>query len=160
MAVKPESADGVFADVQAMPGHLLRRFQQIAVSMFLRECRHLDLTPLQFATLTALADAPPLDQVALGGLVALDRTTIGVVLRKLEARGLVTRMTSPRDRRSKMIRITASGRALLEAAWPHVQAVQAQLLAPLAAHERTQLVDLMRRVVEAKNGESRAPLRS
>jgi hypothetical protein len=28
----------IFAGVQKTPGHLLRRFQQIAVSMFLKEC--------------------------------------------------------------------------------------------------------------------------
>lgn len=149
----------IFADVQTTPGHLLRRFQQIAVSMFLRECRDLDLTPLQYATLAALSDAPPLDQATLGGMVALDRTTIGVVVRKLAERGLVTRATSTADRRSKLIRITPAGLSVLEAAVPHVAQVQDHLLAPLEEGERTQLVDLMRRVVVAHNDESRAPLR-
>jgi len=150
---------GVFADVQTTPGHLLRRFQQIAVSMFLKECRDLDLTPLQFATLAALSAAPPLDQATLGGMVALDRTTIGVVVRKLEERGLVTRTTSAADRRAKLIQMTPEGAAVLQAAVPHVARVQDHLLAPLDETERAQLVALMRRVVVAHNEESRAPLR-
>lgn len=153
------SENGVFAEVQTTPGHLLRRFQQIAVSMFLKQCRELDLTPLQFATLAALSDAPPLDQAKLGGMVALDRTTIGVVVRKLEERGLVTRTTSAQDRRSKLIQITPAGTNLLREAVPHVAQVQDDLLTPLTEVERVQLVDSMRRVVEAHNEESRAPLR-
>lgn len=159
MTMPETSEETAFDQVLGMPGHLLRRFQQIAVSMFLKECGHLDLTPLQFATLAALSDTPPIDQATLGGMVALDRTTIGVVLRKLEARGLVTRVISPRDRRARMIAITAEGSALLEAALPHVHAVQDRLLAPLAEADRRQFVALMQSVVEAHNGESRAPLR-
>lgn len=153
------SENDIFAAVQTTPGHLLRRFQQIAVSMFLKQCRELDLTPLQFATLAALSDAPPLDQAKLGGMVALDRTTIGVVVRKLEERGLVTRTTSAQDRRSKLIEITPAGTKLLHEAVPHVAQVQDDLLTPLTEAERVQLVDSMRRVVEAHNEESRAPLR-
>ena len=104
----------LFGHVSAMPGHLLRRCQQIAVSIFLRECRDHDLTPLQFAVLSALIDSPPIDHVRLAGIAALDRTTIGVVARKLEARGLITRRTSDSDRRSKLIAITRAGRALIE----------------------------------------------
>jgi DNA-binding MarR family transcriptional regulator len=150
---------GPLAAVQAMPGHLLRRFQQIAVSMFLKECDGFDLTPLQFATLAAMSDAPNVDQAQLGGRVALDRTTIGVVLRKLEERGLATRITSAHDRRSRLVRITPAGAELLKAAMPSVERVQDHLLEPLTADERVQLVRLMERVVTAHNGESRAPLR-
>jgi DNA-binding MarR family transcriptional regulator len=156
----PETSEvTAFGQVLGMPVHLLRRFQQIAVSMFLKECHHLDLTPLQFATLAALADTPPIDQATLGGMVALDRTTIGVVVRKLEERGLITRVVSPRDRRARMIALSPEGAALLDAALPHVRAVQDRLLAPLAEADRRQLVKLMQTVVDAHNDESRAPLR-
>jgi hypothetical protein len=43
-----------------MPGHLARRFQQIAVAVFLAEVEAagFDLTPVQYAALAAIA-APP-----------------------------------------------------------------------------------------------------
>ena len=159
IATDANTTDGAFDAVLAMPGHLLRRFQQIAVSMFLKECRDLDLTPLQFATLAALSAVPPIDQATLGGMVALDRTTIGVVVRKLERRGFLTRMVSSRDRRARMIAISPAGRTLLAQAIPQVLAVQDRLLAPLADDERHQLLALMQKVVVAHNEESRAPLR-
>ncbi|MBO6782598.1 MAG: MarR family transcriptional regulator, partial [Alphaproteobacteria bacterium] len=122
--------EAVFETVRGMPGHLLRRFQQIAVSMFLRECRDFDLTPLQFAAMAALRDSPPVDQATLGGMIALDRTTIGVVVGKLETRGLVARSVSDRDRRSKLVRLTADGAALLADVLPAVARVQQRLLEP------------------------------
>jgi DNA-binding MarR family transcriptional regulator len=117
MSREETSQGDIFAEVQTTPGHLLRRFQQIAVSMFLKECREYDLTPLQYAALAALSVSDPLDQVTLGGMIALDRTTISVVIRNLEARELVVRETSTRDRRSKMIRISPAGVAHRSAAF-------------------------------------------
>jgi len=155
-----DGGGALFARIGAMPGHLLRRCQQIAVSIFLKECRRHDLTPLQFAVLSALADSPPLDHVRLAGIAALDRTTVGVVARKLEARGLITRRTSDEDRRSKLIEITPAGRALVDAALPAVEAVQERLLAPLSAAERATLLALLARIAESNNDQSRAPLRA
>jgi hypothetical protein len=35
--------------VYAAPGYLFRRMQQIAVAIFVEECRAFDLTPVQYA---------------------------------------------------------------------------------------------------------------
>ena len=61
---------GILDDLRAAPGHLMRRCQQIAVSVFLDECRPWDLTPLQFAVLAELNRQGPDDQVGLGGALA------------------------------------------------------------------------------------------
>ena len=75
----------------AMPGHLLRRCQQIAVAIFLDECSGLELTPLQFAVLQTLASRGPLDQVSLGGLTAMDRSSTAQVVSRLEQQKLMTK---------------------------------------------------------------------
>ncbi len=149
-----------FDDTARMPGHLLRRCQQIAVSIFLQECRAFDLTPLQFAVLSALDQHGPIDQVRLGGLTALDRTTVGVVVRKLEERGLASHRRSDRDRRSKMISIAEAGRELLSAAADAVATAQARIVAPLSLSERDQLLALLDRIAAGNNDESRAPLKA
>ena len=152
-------AGAAFDNVRAMPGHLLRRCQQIAVSIFLQECRGFDLTPPQFAVLTALARSGPLDQVRLAGFVALDRTTVSVVVRKLERRGLVKRQISETDRRSKLIRVTGSGRHLLADVYPRVEQAQQRMLAPLSEAERRALIAILQKMAHLNNEESRAPLR-
>jgi len=119
----------ILENLRSAPGHLMRRCQQIAVSVFLDECRTFDLTPLQFAVLTALLKGGPEDQVHLGGALALDRTTIGVVVKNLEERGLVTRTVSEKDRRSKPVSITEAGEALIHDAIGAAEAAQDRMLA-------------------------------
>ncbi|TXH70123.1 MAG: MarR family transcriptional regulator [Thiothrix sp.] len=142
-----------------LPGHLLRRCHQIAVAIFLDECSIYDLTPLQFAVLIVLSEQGPQDQVTLGGEIALDRTTITVVVRNLEERGLIVRDKSGRDQRSKIVSITAAGKKLLQQVLPAVEHTQARIMAPLSAEESAQLLHLLEKLAEGNNQLSRAPVR-
>lgn len=142
-----------------MPGHLLRRCHQIGVAVFLDECRAFDLTPLQFSVLSALGGFGPMDQARLGGVTALDRTTIIVVLTKLEERGLVTRVPSEKDKRAKIVAITEAGRRTLADVLPSVREAQKRMLAPLNGRDRAQLLALLRKMADGNNSLSRAPHR-
>ncbi len=153
------TGEDVFDLVGGMPGHLLRRCQQIAVSIFLQECKEFDLTPLQCAVLAALTQAGPIDQVRLGGLAAVDRTTVSVVVRNLERRGLARREVSDRDRRSKLIQATQDGRELLERAMSAVESAQQRIVSPLTPRERRSLVAILGKLADGNNEHSRAPLR-
>lgn len=141
----------------AMPGHLIRRAQQIAVALFVDECG--DLTPIQFAALSAIAAHPGIDATRLAGLIALDKPTTGGVVDRLEAKGLLTRASDKADRRLKRLSMTAEGRRVLRVVTPAVERTQARLLAPLSAGDRAQFISLLTRIVEANNELSRAPQR-
>jgi MarR family transcriptional regulator, temperature-dependent positive regulator of motility len=146
--------------IHTMPGHLIRRLHQISTGLFQDRMAQLgiDLTPVQFGALATLRDHPDVDQARLAGLIAHDRATIGGVLDRLQAKGLVERRTDPADRRARQVRLTAAGRALLEAALPHVAALQDDILTGLTAEERALFTALAARVAEAGNDLSRAPL--
>lgn len=144
-------------EIYTMPGHLLRRCHQIAVAVFLQECKAFDLTPLQYGALVRLAHYGAMDQVTLAGLTALDRTTVAVVLRNLEQRGLARRRRSDADRRSMLVEITPDGLALLGKAQGAAEAAQERIVAPLNARERAQLVRLLSRIARDNNALSRAP---
>src|ERR1700748_2567546 len=98
-------------DIPDMPGHLARRFQQIAVAVFLSEVEQAgyDLTPVQYAALAAVSANPGIDQVTLAGLIAYDRTTITGVVDRLAQKGLVARQASSRDRRGPATEGTHAG---------------------------------------------------
>ena len=145
--------------VLTTPGHLLRRCQQIAVALFLDECAPLNLTPLQFVVLSALADHGARDQASLGGLTATDRTTVQVVLGNLRKLGLVTLTKSRVDKRAKVVEITPAGRELMRAAIPLVERTQERIVAPLNRRERDTLTRLLGKIADKNNLESRAPLR-
>ncbi|MGI9482729.1 MAG: MarR family winged helix-turn-helix transcriptional regulator [Hyphomicrobiales bacterium] len=142
-----------------MPGHLLRRCHQIAVAVFMNECRSLDLTPLQFVALSALNHHGAMDHATLGGAAALDRTTVAVVVKNLTERGLVSTERSKADRRSKIIAITDAGRALFQSALPAVETAQKKILEPLSQAERETLVALLGKLALKNNTLSRAPIR-
>ncbi len=118
-----------------MPGHFIRRLQQVAVKLFFVEVG-LAMTPVQFAALATVAQRPRIDQAALSALIGYDRATIGGVIDRLESKGWLARSASRADRRVKLVRITAAGRKALRRALPAVRTVQARLLESLAAAER------------------------
>ncbi len=119
----------------------------------------LALTPVQFAALNALVEHSEIDQATLAGLVAYDRATLGKVVDKLEARGLVRRAPAPNDRRAKQLTLTEAGRALFDTALPHVRAIQPEMLAGLSEAERRTFLDLLDKATLAANDRSRAPLK-
>jgi MarR family transcriptional regulator, lower aerobic nicotinate degradation pathway regulator len=73
-------------------------------------------------------------------------------LNDLAGRGLVQRAPDPDDRRRNVITITAAGTKQLRTLDRTVAAVQEELLAPLSAADRKQLVGLLKRVLEQDAG--------
>jgi MarR family transcriptional regulator, temperature-dependent positive regulator of motility len=143
-----------------MPGHLARRFQQIAVAVFLSEVEAAgyDLTPVQYAALAAIGAQPGIDQVTLAGLIAFDRTTIAGVVDRLVAKGLVKRQESSRDRRARELSLTGAGRRTLRDVTPAVETAQRVMLRGLTDQEAMELVRLLQKATAAGNELSRAPL--
>ncbi|MEH2535241.1 DNA-binding MarR family transcriptional regulator [Bradyrhizobium sp. AZCC 1588] len=148
-------------DNSEMPGHLARRFQQIAVAVFLAEVEEagFDLTPVQYAALAAIKMNPGIDQVTLAGLIAYDRTTITGVVDRLVQKGLLVRHPSTRDRRARELKITEAGKRTLRGITPAVEAAQRLMLRGLTEKEGAELMRLLRKAITAGNELSRAPLR-
>ena len=148
-------------DNNDMPGHLARRFQQIAVAVFLTEVGQagFDLTPVQYAALATIKANPGLDQVTLAGLIAFDRTTITGVVDRLVQKGLVERRASRRDRRARELEITDEGRRTLRRITPAVESAQQIMLRGLSDKEAEELMRLLQKAIAAGNELSRAPLR-
>ena len=149
-------------DIHTMPGHLIRRLNQISVALFMERMAQagLNLTPVQYAALSTIRDHPGIDQATVAGLVAYDRATLGKVIDRLDARGLVRRTTSRADRRAKELSLTAEGAALLAEARPHVEAMQPDILAGLDGEEAETLLRLLKKATLAGNDHSRAPLKA
>ena len=148
-------------DQHEMPGHLARRFQQIAVAVFLAEVETAgyDLTPVQYAALATIKANPGIDQITLAGLIAYDRTTITGVVDRLVQKDLLVRRASSRDRRSRELQLTEQGRKTLRGITPAVEAAQRMMMRGLTDKEAAELMRLLRKAIAAGNELSRAPLR-
>ena len=145
-------------DFRSMPGHLIRRAHQLSVAIFMDECAAQNMTPVQFACLVEIARHPGIDATRLASAVAVDRSTLGNVLERMEGKGWVERRPSPDDRRVKLLHMTAAGKPLLRAAGDAARATQKRILAPLSVEEQATFLRLLERLVDGNNEVSRVPL--
>lgn len=139
------------------PGFLIRRLHQIHVALFLEECRGFDVTPVQYAVLTALSVAPGRDQITLARDAGIDRTNVADVLKRLADRGLIARRQGAADRRVRLAFLTPEGAALTERMEAAMLRAQDRLVAPLSEADRARLMQSLAALVAANNEFSRAP---
>jgi DNA-binding MarR family transcriptional regulator len=147
-------------DIDLQPGHVIRRLHQISVGIFLQEVGELGVTPLQYAALQVVRNQPGTDQRTLARSIALDASTTGGVVDRLEARGWLERRMSPEDRRARLLYLTPAGAQALAETVPAMLRAQEQILAPLTARQRTEFMRLLQVLVTQNNDMSRAPSES
>ena len=146
------------AELVDMPGHLIRRLQQIAVAIFLEDMGEFGITPVQYAVLRTLRSVPSIDQRSLAAQVGLDTSTLGGVVDRLESRGCLSRQPLAQDRRVRQLSLTPMGTALLRNMEPAIQKSQQRILAPLSKKKQAQFLALLSELVEKNNDLSRAPI--
>ena len=146
--------------VYSKPGYLFRRMQQIAVSIFVEECKAYDLTPVQFAALVAIDTHPGIDATRLSAVIAFDRSTLGSVIERLELKQYIERKPAREDKRIKLLYLTKAGAALLIDIMPSVDRAQVRMLQPLKPADRKTLLALLAQLVDLNNEASRVPLRA
>lgn len=144
-------------NIDDQPGHHIRRLHQISVGIFLQELGDIGITPVQYAALQTVANQPGIDQRTLARTIALDASTTGGVLDRLEQRGALERRTAAQDRRARQLWLTDAGAQLLAGAVPAMLAAQRQILAPLTERQQAEFMRLLRIVVDQNNALSRAP---
>lgn len=129
--------------IRRAPGYLARRLHQAYTAAWARKV-DATLTGPQYAVLSTVEVHPKVDQGSLAHTVALDRSTMADVCRRLEERGLIERTTAPSDGRRKLLELTAQGRDSLGEIRRRVHALDVELLARRDDHDEllTELVRL------------------
>ena len=117
--------------------HLQRAARALA-RRFDDALRPLGLTSGQYSMMMALNQPTPPTIGAIASILCADRTTLTAALKPLKRRGLVTVMIDATDRRSRRLKLTAVGRALLARAVPVWRRTHAEIdrLVPDAGAER------------------------
>lgn len=155
-ASRDPAAIGTLAAFLSMPGYLIRRSKQISTGIFAETCKDVGITPIQFAALTILRLRPGIDQTELGEIAALDPSTAGDVIHRLERRGLVQRQEQGQRR---VCELSADGATLLGQVTPLVAAAQRRIFGDLTARERTQLLRLLSKMNGVSNQHYTQPAR-
>jgi DNA-binding MarR family transcriptional regulator len=144
-------------DLRTLPGHYVRRIQQLVVAMFMQEVAELNITPVQYSMLQTICNEPGIDQKTLAYTIGYDTATIAGVLDRLEARGLVVRTVSPHDKRVRLLNATEQGAEMLRAVVPRMLSSQERFLEPLSKVERLEFMRLMKVLVDANAELSNVP---
>jgi DNA-binding MarR family transcriptional regulator len=126
-------------------GFLLRVAVQRHTSIF--TSKMIDgLTQTQFAALSKLHEVGPCSQNHLGRLIYLDAATIKGVVDRLGARGFVTALADPKDRRRRAVALTERGHEVTEAAMKVAGEITAATLASLTSDERRAVALLLKKL--------------
>lgn len=138
------------ADLDLAPVEVFSRIHRLS--------RHLDLArkdaftehaieSWEFDVLAALRREGAPYELSPGRLLKQTLVTSGTMTNRVDrlaARGLVERQPDPDDRRGVIVRLTAEGKATVDAAFEALVTREADLLAGLPARERKVLAGLLR----------------
>jgi DNA-binding MarR family transcriptional regulator len=107
-----------------------------------------DLSPMGMHALRMLEPGAELPMSALADFVGCDASNITGIVDRMEARGLIERRDSPRDRRVKLIALTREGTGLRERLMQRLYEPPAAI-ASLTRSDQRALRDVLRRAVGA-----------
>lgn len=105
-----------------------------------------------FAVLEALLHKGPLPVNTLGKKVLLTSGSMTAAVDRLMERGLVARTEDPRDRRVRVVALTAEGKRLIKPAFARHAEDLEQVVSVLSPQERVTLVELLRKLGIAADG--------
>ena len=106
------------ADCQACLCLASRRAARAMTRLFERQLRPHGIRATQFTALVSLSLSGPLSIGALAAAIGVERTTLSRNLARLEARGWIEIAGNAADARSRIVSVTAGGRAVLATALP------------------------------------------
>ena len=133
-------------------GLLLRLAHRRAAARFEASLQPLGIQGRHFGVLLALRSSGPLSQRELIEQLGSDKSSMVRTLDELEARGLCQRQPAANDRRANAVQLTDAGRRLLSEAEPAAASTTAQLLAGWTPHQRSQLRELLTRLIANAEG--------
>lgn len=110
------------------------------------EMADVDATPSQILVLRALKEHGKSSQNGLVERTSIDRSTMADMLRRLEARGLVSRTTDKEDARAKVVEITREGSNLLAATSGAVNEAEQRILDRIPAKQRETFLKGLERI--------------
>jgi len=139
------------ASLLAAPGYVARRLYQAYLAAWVRTV-DATLTGPQFAVLTAVHSYPGVDQGSLASSVALDRSTMADIVRRLEDRGLIVRASDAKDGRRKLLHLTDLGTEKLAEVNTHARELDELLLRDYTRTQRVRLLDELTELAELWEG--------
>jgi DNA-binding MarR family transcriptional regulator len=149
VATTPHVAgDEDIGEIRNIVGFHIRLAHGAVYRHFTESFAQLELTQKQVSVLWLIDDHPDIAQTDLAQRMRMDRATTMAIVNRLEARGLLVRGPSPRDRRKQTLNLTAAGRSLLATAKDAIRTHEDWLKARFTAREVETLIEMLARIHE------------
>jgi DNA-binding MarR family transcriptional regulator len=132
----------------------LRRIIRATESGARELAKKADMATSELLTLQSVADNPGISPGELAKSLTLSPVTSTVILQKLEARGLVDKIRSKKDKRRLEVVLTEKGRKEVDDAPSSLQMRFAERFGQLAAWEQHQIASVLGRVTILLDAES------
>jgi DNA-binding MarR family transcriptional regulator len=130
-------------------GYYLRRAQSTNFQLFDKNLSDRNISPGQFGLLCKIGNNPGISQTALARADGIERSTLGEIIDRFEARKLVERRRHPTDRRVYALHLTGKGEKFLSQVLPEVIASEGELTRNLTRKEFKTLLALIKKLVGA-----------
>ena len=122
---------------------LLHDVARLLRTRFDQRARARGMTRAQWVILARVHASPGLSQNELAGLLEVEPITVGRLVDRLEARGLVERRSDPADRRVWRLHLLPGAEPVLEDISQAREILAAELLDSITPETRTQMVDAL-----------------
>ena len=130
-------------------GSHLRRAQIFVYEDFFEALAGSGITPQLFATLELIGKNPGISQGQIAAVLGIAKSGAMQISRKLEKRGYLSKVISPRNRRLKHLELTEAGRTALTDLVARVVTHDRAASNVLSAQERETLMTLLRKMCRA-----------
>ena len=132
-------------------GYQLAQASIVTHDLFLRHAgKPFGLKPVEYTVLTLIAENPGGSLVRLARALSVTAPNITALVDRLEAKGLVARTASKKDRRAQVLQVTKSGAELVRETTQRIVAAEKLALA-LTPGEQTILAELLHKVACARD---------
>ena len=128
-------------------GYLLKHARERLASLSAESVERFGINGRELAILTVIAEGEPPSQLEAAQRLAIDRTTMVVLLDGLEAKGLVARRADPADRRRNIVVLTPAGRTSLDGATRATDEAERAFLEPVGEAGGDQLRKMLQALI-------------
>ncbi len=108
-----------------------------------RAAREYGMTRAQWVILARLARQPGLSQNEMAAICEVEPITVGRLVDRLEARGLVERRPDPGDRRIRRLHLLPAARSMMETIAAYRVTLNQELAVGMKPEEQAHLVDML-----------------
>jgi DNA-binding MarR family transcriptional regulator len=130
----------------SLVGYNCRRAYLNILPLFAERMGQYELRTVDFSVLSLLKANPNIVQKRLAQAINVSPPNLGILLDRLEERGLLMRQRNPLDKRSQTLALTPEGSRLCAKAEKTASELEVDATAMLTTAEREQLLGLLQKI--------------